>query len=379
MKIAIVTAVFPPYRGGIGNVAEMHARALSDLGHEVAVFAPGPKRPESEAPYRLELVRPWFTIGKGAFLPQLFFRLRGFDAVFLHYPAFGVAEVALFWRLVRGRRSRFFVVYHMDPIAPGARGAIFDLIRKATLRPLLDSSDGVIVSSLDYAMSGMLAAMPAKIKEKFIELPFAVDVSKFAPRERTEDDVAKFGLADRNLLFVGGLDRAHYFKGVTVLLEAFAKTSLMGLKLHIVGSGDLLETYKTKASSLKLGDSVIFHGALDDISLAKLLSSIDALVLPSVTRSEAFGLVLLEAMASGKPVIATRLPGVRTVVHDGETGLLVEPGDRDALAGAIRTMFADDARRVAMGAKARESVVAERDLETLRIGLGKLTGISAIA
>lgn len=372
MRIAIVTAVFLPYRGGMANAVRTQAELLCGLGHEVTVFAPGRAGGDPEAPYRVERLKPLFAIGKGAFVPQIVGRLRGFDRVILHYPAFGLAEPALFWKLFPGRRTRFSVVYHMDPIAPGLRGLVFSALRALTLRPLLASADRVAVTSLDYASAGPLAAMPKKVKAKLYELPLSVDVARLSARTCSEADKTRFGLGGKDLLFVGGLDRAHWFKGVDVLLGAFADAAVPGLKLHLVGSGDLEGRYRAKAAKLGVADRVVFHGALGDDDLPALLACADALALPSVGRSEAFGLVLVEAMAAGKPVVATRLPGVRTVVRDGETGILAEPGDRGSLARAIRTLLSDPSLMRRMGERARQEARSRFDHSAVKAALAGL-------
>lgn len=372
MRIAIVTAVFPPYRGGMSNVAETHARLLSGLGHEVTVFAPGKGEEETAAGYRVVRLRPSFAIGKGAFVPRIGSHLGGFDAVFLHYPAFGLAEPMLAWRLAAGRKNRFFVVYHMDPIAPGVKGLVFRALRLLALQPLLESADSVVVASLDYARSGILGAMPDRVKMKYEEVPFPLDTAAFAPRQCGREDKERFGIGKADLVFVGGMDRAHWFKGVSVLLKAVKEADVPGLKLHLVGSGGLVKRYESEARRLGIGDRVVFHGSLTDEELPKILSCADALVLPSVSRSEAFGLVLMEAMASGKPVIATRLPGVRTVVREGETGLLAEPGDTGSLSRAIKGLFSDPSLMRSMGERARKEAVMRWDSSVTRAGLAKL-------
>ena len=105
-----------------------------------------------------------------------------------------------------------------------------------------------------------------------------------------------------------------------------------------------------------------FVGRVDDDEKARLYRTSDVFVFPSLDRSEAFGLVALEAQASGTPVVASDLDGVRTVVRDGETGRLVPPGDEGALAAAIVWMMEHPVERKAMGERARRVVVERYDL-----------------
>ena len=154
-------------------------------------------------------------------------------------------------------------------------------------------------------------------------------------------------------MILGGLYANQYFKGLNVLLEAlYALRDRADWELIVVGDGDLRAGYEQQAQALGLGERVRFLGKCVGES-AKLYRESDVFVFPSVDRSEAFGLVALEAMASGTAVIASDLDGVRFVVEDGRTGILVPPGDASALAEAIVALLDDPAQRVRMGEQGR--------------------------
>jgi len=128
-------------------------------------------------------------------------------------------------------------------------------------------------------------------------------------------------------------------------------------KLLIVGEGDLRRTLEKQAESLRVDHKVIFLGKVSDEELRYCYHICDVFVLPSVEPSEAFGLVQLEAMAYGKPVVNTRLPtGVPFVSVDGETGITVEPRDSKALAEAINKLLNDEELRKRYGVQARKRV-----------------------
>jgi len=101
---------------------------------------------------------------------------------------------------------------------------------------------------------------------------------------------------------------------------------------------------------------VIFAGNVNDTELPLYYNLADVFVLPSIDRSEAFGMVLLEAAACGKPLIASNLPGVRTLVRDGVNGFLVEPKDDGDLGKKIKIILDDDALRKAMGIASRQAM-----------------------
>ena len=162
--------------------------------------------------------------------------------------------------------------------------------------------------------------------------------------------------ATPTILFVGGMDQAHHFKGVTVLLEALLLIKKSGLMVQaiFVGDGTLRESYTERARGMGLADAVRFVGSASESELPFMYNAADLLVLPSTTKGEAFGMVLLEAMASGVPVVASDLPGVRTVAAEG--GILVEPNNPHDLAEAIYGYFANGNDRTGWGERVRTLV-----------------------
>ncbi|HEU4391984.1 MAG TPA: glycosyltransferase [Blastocatellia bacterium] len=156
----------------------------------------------------------------------------------------------------------------------------------------------------------------------------------------------------RTLLYIG---RLVPIKGVSVLLHAV--TELPKTRLIIAGEGPLREELEGEAQLL--GIEAVFTGRVDAEQRARLLASCDAVVIPSLIlasgRSEGLPVVCLEAMAAGKPVIASRTGGLAEVVVDGQNGLLAKPGDHVDLAARIRTVLEDAALRTRLGAKAAET------------------------
>ncbi len=147
--------------------------------------------------------------------------------------------------------------------------------------------------------------------------------------------------AGLRLLAVG---RLSHYKGFDTLIAALAQRP--DASLLLVGSGECAPRLHAEAAARGVSDRVVFAGALDDITLAAAYAGADVFVLPSLDRSEAFGLVLLEAMQSRLPVVASAIEGsgVGSVVLDGETGLLLPPGDASALALALGRMRDADLR-----------------------------------
>ena len=157
-------------------------------------------------------------------------------------------------------------------------------------------------------------------------------------------------------MLVAGLDVPHYFKGVELFIQAVLELPAI-VKGLIVGDGNLRSTYEQQVHKLDGENRILFAGRVSDAELPDYYRLADVTVLPSLTMGEAFGLVLVKSMACGTPVIASNLPGVRTVVDDGRDGYLVQPGDRaDLQTGLNRILSLPSAARQAMGAAGRRKV-----------------------
>jgi len=169
----------------------------------------------------------------------------------------------------------------------------------------------------------------------------------------------KFFLIDKNevsnrILFVGGIEER---KGLHVLIDAIAivKKVIPDIKLHIVGGVRKASYYRslsTQIVNLDLQESIIFRGHLSDSELMQEYSESTVLVLPS--KEESLGVVLLEAMATGTPVVASSVGGIPDIVEDGLNGFLVSYGDSQSLASSLIKLLSDDRLRERMGAKGKE-------------------------
>jgi phosphatidylinositol alpha-1,6-mannosyltransferase len=201
--------------------------------------------------------------------------------------------------------------------------------------------------------------------ERVVEQANGVDVNRFHPGLDGARVRAHIGVSDRVVVvgYLGAMDRAHAFKGVPTLLDALAAVQ-EPVHLLAVGGGDLQPEYCGRAR--KLGLQTSWTGSVSAEELPSHIAAMDLLVLPSVGfGAESFGIVLIEAMAAGKPVIATSLPGVRRVVDDGQNGLLVPPDDASALAAAITRLAADSELRRRLGTAGRAKVEARYDWREL--------------
>jgi len=350
LKIAHVVCSYPPYRGGMGRVAFEYVERLRERGYNVHVFTirDGEVTDDPKYVHRIPSI---MHIGNAGVLPSLFHRLKGFDLVHLHYPFYGGAEPVIVRKALRHDQG-LVMTYHMDNVAPGLKGAIFSAHRRLLFPWLVNRVDRILVSSLDYAKHSALAEHG--LDDRIEEHPFGIEIDRFKPGEEVELR-KELGLSAQTpvLLFVGGLDPAHHFKGLVELLEALSEIQDKPWHLIVVGEGSLKQTYMANAERLGLSARVVFAGNVSDEDLPRYYRLADMHLFPSTGRGEAFGLVAAEAAASGTPSIASELPGVRTVVRDGDTGLLVPPGDVIELRKAILTLLEQPEVRRRFGLSAR--------------------------
>jgi len=381
MKVLQISPVAPPQRSGMANAAGEIYKATKETGVDVELVA-------AFGDSTIPGLKHWRIPGAGflAFTPAIIKLLSGdsskksqtalknagtvfldreklsraenakignFDLVHLHYPCYGNAMMVALARLI-GAKQPLVVSYHMDTVGRGLRRPVFWLHAKFFAPRFLRQADAIVVASRDYAEHSLLAKYP-ELMAKVVEIPFGVDTDRFSPSSpspRAAEAKRGEGRVRGSVLFVAALDEQHYFKGLHILLEAMVKVP--GARLTVVGDGNLKNKYLQKAKELKIGDRVVFAGRVSDEDLPKYYQSADIFCSASVDKSEAYGIVLMEAAASGLPTVATNIPGVRTVVEDGETGLLVPPNDAAALAEALRDLLSDSELLAKMGEAARK-------------------------
>jgi glycosyltransferase involved in cell wall biosynthesis len=371
MKIAVFTSTFPPYRGGMGNVAFYEAEALALLGHDVTVFTPLYKTIKTDRtssatlPFAIQWLEPIIQSGNAAFCAGVTASLGNVDIAYLHYPFFGCAEVLWLNKLFppsgQSRRQKLIIRYDMDVAGHGLKRTLFGFHTQFVMPSVLRSADKVIFSSLDYAEHSNASWLLQEATRKCVEIPYGVAGRIFYP----DKGITKL---PKNILFVGGLDRAHYFKGLERLLQA---VSLLvredkDVSLRVVGSGDMMPDYRNLCEQLNVSENVHFVGSCDNDQLRREYTAAGVTVLPSISRAESFGLVLLESMACGTPIIAEDIPGVRTLVQNGRNGYLVrrvpdhEAGSNqqriEALRSCIASVLSDATKAAQMGKYAQEFV-----------------------
>jgi glycosyltransferase involved in cell wall biosynthesis len=271
------------------------------------------------------------------------------DCVVLHEPN-PIAATSL-W--LRTPSRRLVIWHHSDIVRPWWAPATYGRFQRMLYR----RADCVIASSPILAAASPLVQCARHVAI----IPFGIDLGRYRrhdPERRREIEAIRARIPGPRLLFVG---RLVYYKGLRVLLQAAREWRGT---IVIVGEGPLEAELRRLAANLGLGDRVQFAGRVEDEQLPAYYQACDAFVLPSLVRTEAFGVVQVEAMAAGVPVVSTRLPtGVPWVNQDGVTGFVVPPNDSAALGVALQRLAGDEAlrRHLGDGGRRRADAVFSRD------------------
>lgn len=347
--------IFTP--GGVEQYVFSLSKALAVLGNDVVILTsdePGPL----PIPGDFTII-PLFTIGKIAntnITPSLPFQLWKEDAdiIHTHIPTPWSAD----WSSVIARAKKIPLVlnYYNDISGRGMHSHIASFYNSMLLKSLLSHADAILVNRSHFP-SPHLAAYTDKIRI----IPPGVDIHRFHP------DASP---AEWDLFFLSVLDRYHHYKGLDTLLSAIAvvRERHPDVKALIGGTGDLLQHYRKRAHDLGIGDNVQFAGHIPNDSLQRYYSrSRMFILLSSDPTLEGFGMVTLEAMACGRPVITTPISGIAHEIERSGAGILVNPGDPEMLAGAILDLLEDRRKAELMGKAGRDLVVKNYRWEQIAV------------
>ncbi|SHG28885.1 Glycosyltransferase involved in cell wall bisynthesis [Jatrophihabitans endophyticus] len=312
LRVLILTSEAPPVVSGIAKTVEMLQRGLRERGHEVDITS----RQDFPRLMRREIRLSAFAF----FWPRVARDLPTYDVVNLHGPVPTISETFLLLIRTMRRAERPAVVYthHSDLAIPRLERwcGIYNRLAKA----LAHSADAVVVSSSAYQSKiGRTDGKAVEVIPWAVEAPAKAPVRAASPRMR--------------VLFVGQL---RSYKGLHVLIDAVAQ--LPEIDLTIVGDGPLRDELSTRIRSHGAAN-ITMAGRLSDDELWQSYGNHDVITLPSLTRAEAYGMVLAEGMAAGCVPIASDLPGVAEVASP--TGVVVEPGSVDSLRDSLAELQHD--------------------------------------
>ena len=288
---------------------------------------------------------PCCGLGMLRFCRGCFRQLRGFDIIHLHVPFICGSEIASL--AAHMNRIPLVVTYHNDFISLGTwRDLVFRAATVSLRHLVMHRAERVLFVSQGHAETSVQRGVHYRRRARSYVLENGVDTAVFSPGDDRIKNRSMLGLpGDAPVVgFVGGLDLAHHYKGLDVLLRTFAQPRLAGVNLLVVGEGELKHVYQHQALELGLGERVLFYGGVPQARLSPLIRACDLMTIPS-TVPEACPLTLLESMACGVPVVASDGPGVRSLLSGIEDGLLVQPGDPADLAEKIGSLLGDLGRR----------------------------------
>jgi rhamnosyl/mannosyltransferase len=339
LKILHVYKDYAPILGGIENHIRMLAEAQAARGHTVTVLVTNPGgQPGREARNGVQVVR----VPRQATLASMPISL-GFagalrrapaDVTHLHFP-YPLGEISQF---VAGRRP-YVITYHSDVVR--ASQQLFLRLYRPLLHQILRGATQIAATSPRYVeTSPFLNRIPGQCRV----VPLGIDPRPF------EGATPRWRRGPRGvILFVG---RHRYYKGVDDLIRAMLP---LDADLLIAGDGPQRAAWQALAGSLGVAQRVHFLGDIPEPHLPGVYACADIFALPANARAEAFGTVLLEAMAAGLPCVTTEVgTGTSWVVQHGHTGLVVAPNDAAALSEALTTLLSDAPLRAQMGRAGRE-------------------------
>jgi rhamnosyl/mannosyltransferase len=352
LRVVQIGKYYPPHIGGI----ETHLQALCGglkESHDMQVFVAGDRRRDVDtivdgvAVHRLGIQ---FKIAGAPVCPSMPWKIRraGADIVHIHLPN-PAGVLAL---LASGYRGPLVATWHSDVVRQRRLAKMFEPIQ----RRFLANCDALIATSPNYVES---SPDLSRLRKRTVIIPYGIAVEEFrdSPASALGIRSARSGPL---LLAVG---RFVYYKGFEFLIRAMKQVEAT---LLLIGDGPLLNPLQNLANELGVASRIEFLGEMQPREVVPYYHAADLFVLPSIARSEAFGIVQLEAMACGKPVVNTDLAsGVPFASRDGVTGLTVEPANADALAIAVNRLFADPQLRIKYGEAARRRVQSEFTIDVM--------------
>lgn len=359
LKILHLGKYFHPDPGGIESFIRDIVQSTVRAGCGVAVLCMGRVAQLQEEDYygALVLRAPiWKIVASQplgwAYFRTFFRRARDFDIVHVHAPNM-LAALALLMSRVPGK---IVVHWHADVVGYGLIGKLIRPLEWLMLR----RADVLVATSQAYADASPLLR---QFRDKIHIAPPGV-VDPLGDPEPAAAGLSVLGEGADSAPMILAVGRLVPYKGFEILIDA-ARELPRECRVVIVGGGELKSALAARIRERDVQDRVILAGRVNDASLQALFRRASVFCLPSITRAEAFGLVMLEAMAHGLPIVATNIPGsgVPWVNQHGITGLNVPAGDAPALAAALVQMLRDPDLCVRLGRQSRARFEKEFTLE----------------
>ena len=349
MKVLHIGKYYPPYPGGIETYCKIICEGLVTKGIEVDIVVANNINNFSEEV--INNVKVYRLPRRGVLssipvAPNMIFFLRklvknnNYDMIHLHFPN-PMGEIAY---LFTGYRGKLIITYHTDA---SMRNKL-KLLYVPIINKVLKSAHYIIVTSENYLKK---LSIPDRLRNKCKIVPIPVSPHFLSESDTGEIAQIKAKYGDF-VLFIGNLSS---YKGPEYLIGAMKN---INCNLVIAGIGSENLNLRNRVKSLNLEDRVSFLGRVEDSDLRNFYDACTVFCLPSVSSMETFGIVLLEAMARGKPVVSTEVgTGTSFVNLDGRTGFVVSPRSPKDLSDSINRILNDNGLREQMGINARKRVL----------------------
>lgn len=353
IKVLEVNKAYFPHTGGIETLVKQYSEELSKYKNiEVRTLVCRDCRGKtySENINNVKLTRAgslgtYFSCPLSLSFLRLFRKMsQNADIVHIHVP-FPLSDLALF---LSGYNGKVIVSWHSDVV----KQKKLLMLYRPLMKYLLNRADCILVATEGHINGSEFLN---KYRNKCHIIPYGIMPEDYLNIKKVPFLTEKATNPDSVKVFFTG--RLVYYKGVDILIEAFRKVQ-NNCELFIAGTGVLEDELKETVRKYGLNDRVHFLGFLPEEQLKQAYADCDVFVLPSVERSEAFGIVQLEAMIYGKPVINTGLPsGVPYVSIHEKTGITVQPYNSNQLTNAINILAKNKKLRESLGTNARKRVI----------------------
>lgn len=354
-KVTHITRYAYPHIGGIEAVISQINESLPNEQFEKEVLCcSNTDKSSVEDGVKYNRCKYLFEFAANTISPEFIWKLSRVDTDIIHYHMpFIFAVIAHF--IARPKYKKMYITYHgaivgydevMKPFW-GIYKYFYKIADKIhVLSPTVIDSDSILLNN----------------KEKCEVIPFGIDTNI----EYDKEEVKKIKEKYKNKKIILAIGRLVNFKGFQYIIDAMKQVK--NAVLFIIGDGPLKISFENYITENNLQEKIILLGAISNKKIKNnYIQASDIFILSSIRKSEAFGIVQLEAMRYGKPVINTNLgTGVNYVSINNETGLTVEPKNSTALASAIKTLLEDDTLRAKLGQNARRRVEMLFDIDRIK-------------
>lgn len=374
MRIIQVCSYFPstkwmPYYGGIESYIQNLSKFLVKNGHKVTVITSkiprnSPRLENKEGVKIVRLTTPAIVSGF-PLIPHLFFKLfaisKNADIIHAHINSPSIIEIAAFVSKLTNRP--LVVTYHADPILQDLNTEFSRYVKPILGTYLNKSMDLILKRAQKIIVTTPLYMEKSNFLQNYLHkvvvIPNSIDIYSFREQnpQVIQDLKREYNIKNnRIILFVGRLVKykgiEYLFKAMKTVIQTFKNTCLL-----IVGDGPLRNNLEYLSSKMNLESNIVFVGNVNSRILPNIYRIADLFVLPSISNSEGFGIVLLEAMAHAKPVIASNVGGIPHIVKNGFNGLLVAPRNYKELGNRIIDLLSDNVNSQKLGQRGQEYII----------------------